>query len=402
MSTISQDYKLPTVNLHVSLPVTQLPEDVTTITNLPVVLPVTEETQIITNLACNIITDLAYLSLVEQLPTDIWHQIFISKKNNYSEMLKFHCSCSCTSRTLHRIFQELLPQLNMCKSNLDFCLFWKNTQLDCKCFLPNESLTIDKSKKVKENYKKFMFESCDTEDLQSTEIVRKRISSPDNELDFSFNFLRCMKNPQIQTIPNEIGLFTNLIKLDLLSLEINSFPEGFSKLTNLQYLDLWDNNIQELPDQFSSLTNLQSLGLACNAISIIPDYFSCFTNLIALDAAMNKLQIFPTSILTLTQLKTLQLDVNLIKEIPTRICSLTTLEQLEISGNSIENPLEFFQKIWGNYTTLHRNSEGIHCVFPAVNVKVSCDIGNERIDHENVQECGSSDLEIEYSSFNDD
>lgn len=369
MSTISQDYKLTTHNLPVNLSITQLPEEVTTITNLPVVLSVTsspDETQI--------------TGLFEQifLPIDIVRQIFLSRKHNYIEMLNFYASCRRTCKHFYHIFSKFLPDLQLCKSNHEFCIFWKNVYVR---YIPpgGQRTNSVESQKFNKNYEKTMFDSLNTGDLQTTENVRKFLSSPNNELDFSlFNSLiprmdLSTNDHHIQIIPNEIGLFTNLITMDLRSFAIRGFSEEFSKLTMLENLNLYNNKIQELQEQFSSLTNLKALGLCCNEITIVPDYFSRFTNLTTLDISENSLEIFPPSILSITGLQTLRIRKNYIKEIPVSLCSFTHLRELDISSNRIENPLGFFSEFWGNYKT--RSMYNTHTyIFPAVNIRVQCDI----------------------------
>lgn len=80
-------------------------------------------------------------------------------------------------------------------------------------------------------------------------------------------------NINIQAIPDEINLFTELIKLDLRTNSIRSVPsETFRGLTKLVDLNLRNNEITDSPrDAFRHNSNLETLSLENNKFSQIHD-----------------------------------------------------------------------------------------------------------------------------------
>ena len=52
-----------------------------------------------------------------------------------------------------------------------------------------------------------------------------------------------LRSTQITTIPDEIGILTNLQVLDLYYNQITTIPDAIGNLTNLQYLNLSNNPI---------------------------------------------------------------------------------------------------------------------------------------------------------------
>lgn len=83
---------------------------------------------------------------------------------------------------------------------------------------------------------------------------------------------------QIDIIPTEIGMLTNLKYLILSYDDINVIPTEIGLLTNLVTLDLSNNNIKIIPTEINQLTGLTSLNLSDNNISSLPD-IQLLTNL---------------------------------------------------------------------------------------------------------------------------
>jgi len=104
-----------------------------------------------------------------------------------------------------------------------------------------------------------------------------------------------ISNNNIADLPPEVGLFANLITLDISSnclksiadeicnlrhlrtfvarnncLSVESIPKDFGTLSSLAVLNLSGNQLVQLPVQFTELSQLRCLYLGANQISVIP------------------------------------------------------------------------------------------------------------------------------------
>lgn len=109
--------------------------------------------------------------------------------------------------------------------------------------------------------------------------------------------VRCLHvtNNHIEVLPSELGLFTNLVSLDISNnrlksvadeicslrrlrtfvarnnfLCVESIPKDFGTLPSLAVLNLSGNQLTHLPVQFTELPQLRCLYLGANQISVIP------------------------------------------------------------------------------------------------------------------------------------
>lgn len=79
-----------------------------------------------------------------------------------------------------------------------------------------------------------------------------------------------ISNITLKSIPEEIGLLTNLTDLGLINLSLKRIPVSIAALTNLTFLDLGNNLLTTLPLEMECLVNLEELDLSYNKFSIFP------------------------------------------------------------------------------------------------------------------------------------
>lgn len=134
-------------------------------------------------------------------------------------------------------------------------------------------------------------------------------------------------------IPSEIGLMTNLKKLQLNGNQISSIPTEIGLLTSVEELFLSYNEITSVPSQIGLMSSLQSLTLAGNSLSSIPSEIGLLTGLQELHLYGNELLSIPTEIGNMSSLQKLSLNGNRLKSIPSEIGHLTGLQELLLFDN---------------------------------------------------------------------
>ena len=119
-----------------------------------------------------------------------------------------------------------------------------------------------------------------------------------------------LSNKDIEFIPAEIGLLTNLKHLDLSYNNIKELPPEIFKLKNLETLLLFRNDISELSSEIRQLSNLTLLDISYNSITELPPETGQLNNLKILDAGHCKLTKLPLELIHLLSLKDLYLEEN--------------------------------------------------------------------------------------------
>ena len=77
------------------------------------------------------------------------------------------------------------------------------------------------------------------------------------------------QSPENFQIPEQIGLFSNLVTLELVGLKAKEIPSSIVNLTKLEKLDLQNNNLSEIPEFLSQMDKLWYLNLNRNNITKI-------------------------------------------------------------------------------------------------------------------------------------
>lgn len=116
---------------------------------------------------------------------------------------------------------------------------------------------------------------------------------------FSITF----EKSKLETLPPQLFLYTNLLRLNLSKNKFKELPENISLLTNLEYLNIDKNDFIYFPKQILYLTKLKELIISRNDFSILPEDFSKLNQLEVLDMFNTPIETFPNSIIEITTLK---------------------------------------------------------------------------------------------------
>lgn len=124
-----------------------------------------------------------------------------------------------------------------------------------------------------------------------------KLKGPDSVYSISFERMR------LSSIPTELFLYTNLIKLDLSKNKLDSLPFEIVKLIHLQNLDIGKNNFIQFPPIICELKNLKSLSLNRNEITGIPNEIDKLVLLEKIDLWETPLEKFPDAFVAMKNLK---------------------------------------------------------------------------------------------------
>ena len=183
--------------------------------------------------------------------------------------------------------------------------------------------------------------------------VRRRLYVPANLSRYGRNVkninntgYRKNNNLKYTNIPNEIGLFTQLEKLDMSSHNLTSIPPSIGKLRNLKKLYLGSNKLTSLPREIYNLEKLNVLHLGNedlphfskdgNRVTISNDIRK-LGNLTHLNLCKNYMNSIPDDIVKLGNLTHLDLSDNNLKSIPDDIGKLKNLTYLDLSRNNLKS-----------------------------------------------------------------
>jgi Leucine-rich repeat (LRR) protein len=108
------------------------------------------------------------------------------------------------------------------------------------------------------------------------------------------------------TLPPEMGAFTNLTELSFIDKGLNSLTPVLGQLTALVCLKI-NCSLEAVPREIGLLTRLATLDLSSNAIATLPEEIGLLTNLTALKMERNPLESLPRSFACLTALESLRL-----------------------------------------------------------------------------------------------
>ena len=162
------------------------------------------------------------------------------------------------------------------------------------------------------------------------------------KMGFAVNFLFDTKDASIisQVLEDNIKHHGYL---DLRYSHLTYLPEEIGQFVQLEKIDLDGNKLEGLPESIGQLENLKEIRLRDNKISGLPESFSNLKKLHSLDVQLNKFKSFPVELLQLTKLKTLNLCSNKIKKWPKSLKCFNNLTHLSYGdGIAMEIPSCFF------------------------------------------------------------
>ncbi|MGE0669911.1 MAG: leucine-rich repeat domain-containing protein [Parachlamydiales bacterium] len=136
--------------------------------------------------------------------------------------------------------------------------------------------------------------------------------------------------------PNNFQFIQKIKHLDFKGLDLTILPEEIGLFTGLITLDLTENNIRYLPESIGNLLQLKKLTVCYNRLEVIPDSIGKLKHLEILDLTANSLRKIPASLCEANSLLSLELGENLIKSLPDEIGKLTQLVKLDLTDNNLE------------------------------------------------------------------
>ncbi len=167
-----------------------------------------------------------------------------------------------------------------------------------------------------------------------------------------------LSNQGLTSLPDSIGVLTNLESLYLQGNPLEHIPQSIWKLNMLQALELHSQGTLVIPDEIGEFTNLERLDLADNQIKALPDAIGKLEKLKYLNLSKNQLKTLPESLGNLSQLNRLHLDNNSIKELPESLGKLENLEYLGVEKNRLRTLPESIGNL-GRLVELHLDSNRI-------------------------------------------
>ena len=121
-----------------------------------------------------------------------------------------------------------------------------------------------------------------------------------------------IRDNQLVGLPDSIGLLhAELKKLLLGRNRISSLPNTLGLLSNLVHLHLNWNQLKSLPEEIGRCTSLEELQLSYNQLRLIPQTFSNLTNLKFAALQNNLLELLPTCLGNMQNLHKLAFDNNM-------------------------------------------------------------------------------------------
>ena len=136
----------------------------------------------------------------------------------------------------------------------------------------------------------------------------------------------------IYSLPESIGLLSNLTYLNLSNTKVCKLPESIGRLTRLETLYLYRTTISSLPESVRNLSRLQVFDLSCTQISSLPDQFDELYKLERLYLSDTKIAVLPETISRLAHLERLDINKTSISNLPEWLGALPSLCHLDLSG----------------------------------------------------------------------
>ncbi|XP_033631198.1 protein flightless-1 homolog [Asterias rubens] len=184
--------------------------------------------------------------------------------------------------------------------------------------------------------------------INLTDLIYLNIS--DNKLDSLPPQMRRLGNLQTLILNNnpllhaQLRQLTSLTQLQTLQLRntqrnLNNIPPQLDVLTNLTDVDLSYNEISKVPEGLYKLSSLKRLNLSSNCITEMDITMDTWVNLQTLNLGRNKLTSLPAALCKLISLKRLYISSNQIDfdGIPIGIGKMISLEQFVAANNNLES-----------------------------------------------------------------
>ena len=144
-------------------------------------------------------------------------------------------------------------------------------------------------------------------------------------------------NLSLTTLPEQIGLFTDLLILNLNCCGLIHIGDAIGKLVNMRQFYACNNKIASISSEMGKLIKLQELYLSSNQLKNLP---ASFVNLNALERLLldgNRFEEFPTAIVNLSSLQMVNLSKNQLSSISASLSGLQSLEYFHLEDNHLRS-----------------------------------------------------------------
>jgi internalin A len=178
----------------------------------------------------------------------------------------------------------------------------------------------------------------------SSPLGRGKISALPEEIGSLENLLILyLAGNKLTSFPEKIMKLSKIFTLDLSGNSLEKVPYAITQLTSLEVLDLGGNlfygcnNIDELPKEIGLLTQLKNLNLSYNKLKSLPDEIYSLNRLETLNLKANRLKNISNRIALLSNIKHICLDQNELESLPSDIGNLPSLRFFEAKENKLRS-----------------------------------------------------------------
>jgi len=140
----------------------------------------------------------------------------------------------------------------------------------------------------------------------------------------------------ILSVPKEIFDLTNLQRLTIHNVDMQTFPDGVEKLRNLTYIDLSTNQLTEFPIGICQIIRLRTVDLHANQIKEVPEEMVQLVNLETLNLSWNSIKTVSKRMHTMINLKYIDLSHNKLTKIPDFVWRARNLVHASFKENRIK------------------------------------------------------------------
>ncbi|MBS0605360.1 MAG: leucine-rich repeat domain-containing protein [Verrucomicrobia bacterium] len=164
--------------------------------------------------------------------------------------------------------------------------------------------------------------------------IRAWLNDPANAHRLSQVYALDLSHLELEFLPPEIGLFTQLKTLCLRYNSLSSITPQIGNLVQLTHLNVEHNHLKELPSEIGNLFRLNYLNASHNRLQSLPPEMGNLVQLVQLYLEHNELESLPPEIIKLTRLFQFCLFGNNLRNLPSEILSLVTPDPFSIESNN--------------------------------------------------------------------
>ncbi|MBS0651271.1 MAG: leucine-rich repeat domain-containing protein [Verrucomicrobia bacterium] len=154
--------------------------------------------------------------------------------------------------------------------------------------------------------------------------IRSWLNDPANAQHINHVYALDLSHLELEFLPPEIGLFTQLKTLSLRYNSLSSITPQIGNLVQLSHLNVEHNHLKELPPEIGKLLQLSYLNASHNRLQALPREIGNLVRLVQLYLEHNELESLPPEIIKLTRLFQFCVYGNNLRNLPSEILSLVT------------------------------------------------------------------------------